>query len=163
MWVTPFVHNKVWVEALSFFVGGAAGVTCLVLISNTFNLFCVLRSRGGNRTSVGVLLFCANFSCCCSLIACYCHLLLFVICCCYKTMLLVGVWSLCKCILQASVCSEFVKQRKTRESKTWNNSPQGARQVKVISRACACTPFKFLMLQAVGWSIFILLICYVLF
>ena len=143
--------------------GGAAGVTCLVLISNTFNLFCVLRSRGGNCTSVGFLLFCANLCCCCSLIACYCHLLLFVICCCYKTMLLVGVRPLCKCILQASVCSEFVKQRKTWESKTWNNSPQGARQVKVISRACACTPFKFLMLQAVERSIFTLLICYVLF
>ena len=79
-------------------------------------------------------------------------------------MLLVGVWPLCKCILQASVCSEFVKQRKkTRESKTWNNSPQGAQQVKVISRACACTPFKFLMLQAVEKSISTLLICYVLF
>lgn len=138
-------------------------VTCLVLISNPFNLFCILRSRGGNCTSVGVLLFCANLCCCCSLIACYCHLLLFVICCCYKTMLLVGVWPLCKCILQASVCSEFVKQRKTRESKTWINSPEGARQVQVISRACACTPFKFLMLQAVERSIFKLSICYVLF
>ena len=41
------------------------------------------------------------------------------------------------------MCSEFVKQRKTRESKTWiNNCPQGAGQVKVISRACACTPCK---------------------
>ena len=143
--------------------GGRAGVTCPVLISNPFNLFCLLRSRGGNCTSVGVLLFSANLCCCCSLIACYCHLLLIVIYRCYKTMLLVGVWPLCKCILQASVCSEFVKQRKTRKSKTWNNSRQGARQVKVISHACACTPFKFLMLQAVERSIFKLLICYVLF
>ena len=126
--------------------GGTAVVTCLVLISNPFYLFCILRSREGNCACVSVLLFCSNLCCCCSLIACYCHLLLFVICCCYKTMLLVGVWPLCKSILQASVCSEFVKQRKTQESKTWNNSPQGARQVKVISRACACTPFKFLML-----------------
>ena len=138
-------------------------VMCLVLITNPFNLFYVLRSIEGNCTCVSVLLFCANLCCFCSLIACYCHLLLFVICCCYKTMLLVGVWPLCKCILQASVCSEVVKQRKTRESKTWINSLQGARQVKVISRACACTPFKFLMLQAVERSIFKLLICYVLF
>ena len=63
----------------------------------------------------------------------------------------------------AGKCFQFLKQRKTRESKTWNNSPQGAQQVKVISRACACTPFKFLMLQAVERSIFKLSICYVLF
>ena len=49
----------------------------------------------------------------------------------------------------AGKCFQFLKQRKTWESRTWINSPQGARQVKVISCACACTPFKFLMLQAV--------------
>ena len=63
----------------------------------------------------------------------------------------------------AGKCFQFLKQRKTWESKTWINSPQGAWQVKMISRACACTPFKFLMLQAVERSIIKLSICYVLF
>ena len=63
----------------------------------------------------------------------------------------------------AGKCFQFLKQGKTWESKTWINSPQGARQVKVISRACACTPFKFLMRREVERSIFTLLICYALF
>ena len=81
--------------------GGAAGVTCLVLFSNTFNLFCVLRSRGGNCTSVGVLLF--------LLIFVAVAVLLFVsVTCCYLSY--VAVIRPC-CLLECCLCaSAFCRQ-----------------------------------------------------
>ena len=98
-------------------------------------MFCVSRSRGGNRTSVGIL-FVLIFVAVAVLLhvgvtCCYLSYVTVIRpCCLFEHGLCVSVqW---RSILQASVCSEFLNQRKTRESKKRINSQHGALLVEVI-------------------------------